>query len=54
MEEAAPAKQLDDLQGQVEILTSQKDAAESQIEVLKRQIDAQKDIVAIKKPGYYE
>lgn len=48
MEEAAPSKQLDDMQGQVDILTSQKSAAQSQIEVLKRQMDAQKDIVAIK------
>lgn len=47
-EEAAPSKQLDDLQGQVDILKSQKEAAASQIEVLKRQINAQKEIVAMK------
>ncbi|MBK8503881.1 MAG: HlyD family efflux transporter periplasmic adaptor subunit [Saprospiraceae bacterium] len=47
-EEAAPSQQLDDLQGQVDILSSQKEAAESQIAVLERQMDAQKDMMTIK------
>lgn len=47
-QDAAPVKQLDDLQGQVDILAKQREAAESQIDILNQQMDAQKDLVANK------
>lgn len=47
-QDAAPVKQLDDLQGQVDILAKQREAAESQIEILNQQMDTQKDLVANK------
>lgn len=45
--EAAPSKQLDDLNGQLEILKRQTEAAEGQIAVFDRQIKSQREAIAI-------
>ena len=45
--EAAPTKQLDDVNAQVDLFKDQVDAANSQINVLKRQITSQREIVGI-------
>lgn len=45
--EAAPAKQLDDLNGQLEVLKRQIEAAEGQIAVFDRQIKSQREAIAI-------
>ncbi len=50
-QEAAPGKQLDDIQGQVDVLASQIEAARSQITVLNQQMDAQSDLMAIRNRG---
>lgn len=43
--DAIPRKQLDDIEGQIEILTKQQVAARSQIDILQKQIDAQRATV---------
>jgi HlyD family secretion protein len=45
--EAAPSKQLDDANGQIDVLNKQIEAAQSQIGVLQQQIKTQKEMVAI-------
>ncbi len=45
--EAAPAKQLDDLNGQLDVLKRQIEAAEGQIAVFDRQIKSQREAIAI-------
>lgn len=45
--DAAPTKQLDDINAQVDLIKDQIEAANSQLSVLKRQIISQKEIVAI-------
>ncbi|HMG16411.1 MAG TPA: HlyD family efflux transporter periplasmic adaptor subunit [Saprospiraceae bacterium] len=45
--EAAPAKQLDDVNAQVDLIKDQIEAANSQLNVLKRQIVSQKEMVGI-------
>lgn len=40
--DAVPRKQLDDIEGQIDILTKQQVAARSQIDILQKQIDAQR------------
>lgn len=49
--DAATPKQLDDITGQISILSRQIEAAESQIKVLERQIQTQKDVVSIQNRG---
>jgi HlyD family secretion protein len=49
--EAAPVKQLDDLNGQVDILKKQIEAAESQTEVVRQQIRSQQQAVSIVNRG---
>jgi HlyD family secretion protein len=45
--EAAPSKQLDDANGQMDVLNKQIEAAQSQTSVLQQQIKAQRDLVAL-------
>ncbi len=49
--DAATPKQLDDITGQISVLSRQIDAAESQIKVLERQSQTQKDVVSIQNRG---
>ncbi len=49
--DAVPSKQLDDINGAVDVLKQQIAAAASQIEVLQKQIKAQQDAVAIQNRG---
>jgi HlyD family secretion protein len=49
--DAATPKQLDDIMGQISILSRQIEAAESQIKVLERQSQTQKDVVSIQNRG---
>jgi HlyD family secretion protein len=49
--DAATPKQLDDITGQISILSRQIEAAESQIKVLERQSQSQKDVVSIQNRG---
>jgi HlyD family secretion protein len=49
--EAAPAKQLDDLVGQMDVLRKQIEGTQSQISVLNAQMDAQKEQVSIQNRG---
>lgn len=49
--EAAPAKQLDDIEGQISILKKQQEAAESQLAVLQRQLKSQASMVGIQNRG---
>ena len=49
--DAATPKQLDDITGQISILSRQIEAAESQIKVLERQSQTQKDVVSIQNRG---
>jgi HlyD family secretion protein len=45
--EAAPSKQLDDVNGQIDVLNKQIEAAQSQVAVLQQQIKSQKEQVAL-------
>lgn len=49
--EAVPAKQLDDVEGQIDILKKQIEATESQVSVLNQQIKSQQQQVAIQNRG---
>ncbi|WP_428657491.1 HlyD family secretion protein [Runella sp.] len=49
--EAVPAKQLDDIDGQIDILKKQIDATESQVAVLNQQIKSQQQQVSIQNRG---
>ena len=49
--DAATPKQLDDITGQISVLSRQIEAAESQIKVLERQSQTQKDVVSIQNRG---
>ena len=49
--DAVPAKQLDDINGQVNILKEQIVAAKTQLQVLQSQINAQRQLVAIQNRG---
>lgn len=49
--EAAPAKQLDDLEGQISILRKQLETAESQLGVLNKQLKSQATVVGIQNRG---
>ncbi|MFZ1370641.1 MAG: HlyD family efflux transporter periplasmic adaptor subunit, partial [Ferruginibacter sp.] len=49
--DAVPAKQLDDINGQVNVLQEQVAAAKSQSQVLQSQISAQRQVVAIQNRG---
>lgn len=49
--DAVPAKQLDDINGQVNILKEQISAAKTQLNVLQSQINAQRQVVAIQNRG---
>lgn len=49
--DAVPAKQLDDINGQVNILKEQIVAAKAQLQVLQSQINAQRQLVAIQNRG---
>jgi HlyD family secretion protein len=49
--EAAPAKQLDDIEGQLSILKKQYETAESQLGVLQRQLKSQAAVVGIQNRG---
>ncbi len=49
--DAVPAKQLDDITGQVNVLKEQIAAAKTQLTVLKSQINAQRQVVAIQNRG---
>ncbi len=48
---AAPGKQLDDLNAQVDLLSQQLKAAKSQIEVTRQQIKSQRELVALQNRG---
>ena len=50
-QEAVPAKQLDDAQGQVDILEKQIEVAQKQITVLSQQMESQKELVSIRNRG---
>ena len=50
-QDAAPVKQLDDIQGQLDILITKIEAAKTQTKVLEQQREAQKRIVAIRNRG---
>lgn len=49
--EAVPAKQLDDVEGQIDVLKKQIDATESQVSVLNQQIKSQQQQVSIQNRG---
>lgn len=49
--DAVPAKQLDDINGQVDVLEQQINAAQSQVQVLQEQIKSQREMVAIQNRG---
>lgn len=49
--DAVPSKQLDDINGAIDILKQQVAAAQSQIKVLQNQIEAQKQAIAIQNRG---
>lgn len=49
--EAVPAKQLDDIEGQIDILKKQIEATESQVSVLNQQIKSQQQQVSIQNRG---
>lgn len=49
--EAAPAKQLDDLVGQIDVLKKQIEGTQSQISVLNAQMEAQKEQISIQNRG---
>lgn len=49
--EASPAKQLDDITGQVNVLRAQITASKSQLAVLQSQVNAQRQLVAIQNRG---
>lgn len=49
--DAVPSKQLDDVNGQIDVLKKQIEATESSISVFQKQIEAQKAVVAIQNRG---
>ncbi|NND33665.1 MAG: HlyD family efflux transporter periplasmic adaptor subunit [Saprospiraceae bacterium] len=50
-QEAAPTKQLDDIQGQLDILRTKIEAAKTQTKVLEQQMETQQKLVAIRNRG---